>query len=150
MQTIATGGFPYGSILRIDETIHLAFREDNVYPESFPPRAVYVKNDPSTGAWGDSQEFLSETSLNAHPNPFNGQTIISYHLDKESTVSLFVYSITGQLMRAFVDKELQGAGPHEFTWDGRDRKGKTVSTGIYFCELYVNESRESKAMILIK
>jgi hypothetical protein len=149
-QVVALGDFVYGSILRIDETIHLAFREDCVYPQRFPNRAGYVKNDPSTGIWGNGQELLSKSSLSAHPNPFNGQTIISYYLDKESTVSLLVYSITGQLMLALVDKEIQDAGAHKYIWEGRDANGRAVSTGIYFYELYVNETRESKAMIMIK
>ena len=85
-----------------------------------------------------------------YPNPFNGQTIISYYLDKESTVSLLIFSITGHLVLPLLDKEVQDPGEHTYTWEGRDANGRAVSTGIYFYELYVNASRESKAMILIK
>ena len=85
-----------------------------------------------------------------YPNPFNGQTVISYYLDKQSTVSLFIFSITGHLVLALVNKEIQEAGEHKYIWEGRDANGKAVSTGIYFYELYVNASRESKAMIMIK
>jgi hypothetical protein len=85
-----------------------------------------------------------------YPNPFNGETIISYYLDKESTVSLFIFSITGHLVLPLLNKEIQEAGEHNYLWEGRDANGRAVSTGIYFYELYVNEYRESKAMILIK
>ena len=93
-----------------------------------------------------------------YPNPFNGEAIISYHLDKESTVSLFIFSITGHLVLPLVNKDVQGVGEHSYTWEGRDANGKMVSTGIYFYELYVNDPaattagkhRESKAMIMIK
>ena len=85
-----------------------------------------------------------------YPNPFNGQTIISYQLDKEAAVSLHIFSITGHLVLPLVNKELQKAGEHRYIWDGTDKNGKSVSTGIYFYELYVDDYRESKAMILIK
>jgi hypothetical protein len=101
-----------------------------------------------------------------YPNPFNGETIISYYLDKESTVSLFIFSITGHLVLPLLNKEFQEAGEHKYLWEGRDVNGRAVSTGIYFYELYVNDPatsaadkpatttvgkhRESKAMILIK
>jgi hypothetical protein len=85
-----------------------------------------------------------------YPNPFNGQTMISYFIEKQSSISLFIFSITGHLIVPLANQEIQGAGEHKYIWEGMDAYGKTVSTGIYFYELYVNEHRESKAMILIK
>jgi hypothetical protein len=85
-----------------------------------------------------------------YPNPFNAQTVILYNLDKQSTVSLHIYSVMGHLIMPLVNKEIQKAGEHQYIWEGRDAKGNVVTTGVYFYELYVNDSRESKAMILIK
>ena len=85
-----------------------------------------------------------------YPNPFNGQTIISYHLNEESVVSLHIYAVTGRLVVPLVNKEIQKTSEHTYVWEGRDAKGHVVSTGVYFYELYVNEDRESRAMILIK
>jgi len=85
-----------------------------------------------------------------YPNPFNAQTVISYNLDKDATVSLLIFSITGQFIGALANKEMQGTGEHKYAWDGTDRNGKPASTGIYFYELYVDDYKESKAMILVK
>jgi parallel beta-helix repeat protein len=85
-----------------------------------------------------------------YPNPFNGQTIISYYLDKDTRVSLHIYSIMGHLVMPLVNKEIQSQGEHKYIWEGSDERGKAVSTGVYFYELYADDSRESKAMILIK
>ena len=85
-----------------------------------------------------------------YPNPFNSQTIITYYLNEESIVSLHIYAVTGHLVMPLVNKEIQEAGEHTYAWKGRDTKGQVVSTGVYFYELYVNDNRESKAMILIK
>ena len=85
-----------------------------------------------------------------YPNPFNAETVIAYSLDKVSLVSLRIVAITGQLVKIITNGESQSAGEHQYVWDSRDRSGKPVSTGIYFYELYVDDYRESKAMILIK
>ena len=85
-----------------------------------------------------------------YPNPFNSQTIISYYLSEESIVSLHIYSITGHFVTAITNKKAQASGEHKYVWDGKDKNGKMVSTGIYFYELYVDDYRESKAMIMIK
>jgi hypothetical protein len=85
-----------------------------------------------------------------YPNPFNAQTIISYELSKQSIVSLRIMSITGQFVIAIAKNETQNAGKHQYLWEGRDKNGRMVSTGIYFYELYVDDYRESKAMIMIK
>lgn len=85
-----------------------------------------------------------------YPNPFNAQTIISYVLSKQSIVSLRIMSITGQFVIELANGETQNAGQHQYVWEGRNKNGKMVSTGIYFYELYVDDYRESKAMIMIK
>ncbi len=98
---------------------------------------------------GPNEPYQFALSQN-YPNPFNAQTTITYCLDKEATVSMSIYSITGQLMKIMVDKDIQGAGEHRYIWDGTDGIDKPVSTGIYFYELYVDGYKESKAMIMIK
>ena len=85
-----------------------------------------------------------------YPNPFNAQTIILYNLSGECTVSLMIFAITGQLVNSIINKQIQPAGEHQYVWDGTDMDGQMVSTGIYFYELYVDDHRESKAMILVK
>ena len=85
-----------------------------------------------------------------YPNPFNAQTIISYSLSESSAVSLMIFSITGHIVKSIINKEVQQAGEYRYIWDGADKSGQHVATGIYFYELYVDDYRESKAMIMIK
>ncbi|HBC47362.1 MAG TPA: hypothetical protein DEO84_11465 [candidate division Zixibacteria bacterium] len=98
---------------------------------------------------GPTEPYQFALSQN-YPNPFNAQTTISYCLDKPATVSLRICAITGQVVANLTDRETQTAGEHRIIWDGTDRRGASVSTGIYFYELYVDGYHESKAMILIK
>jgi hypothetical protein len=84
-----------------------------------------------------------------YPNPFNSVTAIEYSLPEESKVTIEIYDILGRKIGTLV-QEKQPAGYHQVVWDGKDKNGKMVSTGIYFYELYVDDYRESKAMIMIK
>jgi hypothetical protein len=108
--------------------------------------------DQSVGIEGDDVPLspFRFTLRQNYPNPFNGQTVISFCLTEKATVSLHIYSIAGHLVKSLVNKETQETGEHTYSWEGRDSKGKTVSTGVYFYELFVNNYKESKAMILIK
>ena len=85
-----------------------------------------------------------------YPNPFNSQTVISYYLPENEIVSVKIFSITGQLVKNLVSNECQNEGEHKLIWDGRDRNGSSVTTGIYFYQLKIGGYRESKAMIVIR
>ncbi len=87
-----------------------------------------------------------------YPNPFNPSTSIQYTVDGRQTsapISLRVYNIRGQLVRILVDGEIE-PGNHQVVWDGRDDKGKEVSSGIYFYRLAAGEHVATKKMLLLK
>lgn len=84
-----------------------------------------------------------------YPNPFNPQTSIQYDLPKETEVKLTIYNILGQKVKTLVD-ERQKAGHKQILWDGRNDKGKEVSSGIYFYLLKTPEFKNTKKMMLIK
>jgi len=94
-----------------------------------------------------------------YPNPFNPVTSIQYtvkspkgHSDKQNHpihTNLTIYNILGQKVRTLVD-EVELAGEHKVVWDGRDAKGNSVPSGVYFYKLRVGDSSEVKKMLLIK
>ncbi len=83
------------------------------------------------------------------PNPFNPATTIRYDLQEEAQVRLQVYALTGQLVRTLVDLH-QPAGHYSTQWDGRDRTGAPVGTGLYLYELEAGEFRAVRKMVLTK
>ncbi len=87
--------------------------------------------------------------LNNYPNPFNPNTTILYALPKETDVKLEVYNLLGQKVRVLVNKH-QDAGYQTVVWDGRNDKGESVPTGIYFYRLQAESYVNSKKMILMK
>ncbi|MCK4653897.1 MAG: DUF1565 domain-containing protein [Candidatus Cloacimonetes bacterium] len=90
------------------------------------------------------------TKLNQnYPNPFNPTTTINYSLKENSKVSLNIYNIKGQKVKQLVSDQLP-AGQHSVIWNGKDKNGKTVSSGIYFYKLKTRNYEKTRKMILMK
>lgn len=83
------------------------------------------------------------------PNPFNAETIIEYSLPAENQVKLVVYNLLGQKVRTLLD-ERQTVGRKRVIWDGRNDRGETVASGIYFCRIEAGELSQTKKMLLLK
>ncbi|MHB9028460.1 MAG: FlgD immunoglobulin-like domain containing protein [Candidatus Latescibacterota bacterium] len=70
----------------------------------------------------------------AVPNPFNPTTAISFTLPAPGSMRLAVHSVTGQMVRELSSGRLS-PGRHTAVWDGRDDRGRKVSSGIYMVRL---------------
>jgi Tol biopolymer transport system component/formylglycine-generating enzyme required for sulfatase activity len=83
-----------------------------------------------------------------HPNPFNGQTMVSYELAQEGIVSLVVYNLAGQPVRHLVD-QFQSGGAYALIWNGLDDQGMPMATGLYLVRLRSGaEERTTRAMLV--
>ena len=84
-----------------------------------------------------------------YPNPFNPETQIAFDLPRRSQVLLRVFNIKGELVRTLHNSVL-GSGSHVVVWDGRDRRGKPVASGVYVYQLKAAESMMSRKMVLLR
>jgi len=84
-----------------------------------------------------------------YPNPFNLETKIRFGLPQPIHVSLKIYNISGQLIKTCIDKNLPAAH-HTFSWNGRDKFGDGIGSGIYFYQLKTSKHRAVKKMILLR
>jgi len=90
-----------------------------------------------------------------YPNPFNSATLIRYTVPDRDRggrphhTTLKIYNILGEEVITLVDKK-QRVGRYEVVWDGRDRQGKEVKSGIYLCSLTVDDFKEVRKMVLIR
>jgi len=69
-------------------------------------------------------------------------------------VTLKVYNILGQEVRTLVDGK-QFPGYYSVIWDGKDSRGKEVSSGIYLYQLRVQTKKgdayqETRKMLLLR
>jgi hypothetical protein len=83
------------------------------------------------------------------PNPFNPLTRITYHVPRESAVSIRVYDVGGRLVRTLFDG-VADPGRHAAVWDGLSDSGVSVSSGVYFCTMEAPGLHESRKLTLLK
>ena len=83
-----------------------------------------------------------------YPNPFNPTTTISFSISDVSKVNLIIYNIKGQKVKSLVNNVLY-KGNHSVVWNGVDESGKSVTSGVYFYKLSVNDKSESVKKCLI-
>jgi hypothetical protein len=90
-------------------------------------------------------------NLHHYPNPFNPSTTISFNLTAEEAenTELVIYNVKGQKVKTLVNEYLE-AGNHTFLWNGTDKNGKPVSSGIYFYKLKSSNYNNTKKMLLLK
>ena len=84
-----------------------------------------------------------------YPNPFNPETWIPYRLFEPSDVQISIYSQTGELIRDF-NLGHQAHGEKVLYWDGKNRDGETVASGIYFYQFRASDTESTRKMWLMK
>ena len=100
-------------------------------------------------------EIPAETELlRNYPNPFNPETWIPYRLAEDANVSLTIYDVNGELVRT-IDIGHQSAAVYEsrakaIYWDGRNRFGEQVASGVYFYSLSAGDFSATRKMVILK
>ena len=84
-----------------------------------------------------------------YPNPFNAETTIRFSIERSGPVTLGVYNMLGQQVKTMFQGHLQ-AGGHRVSWDGSDRFGRPLASGVYFCRLEAEGRSEIRRMVLLK
>ncbi|MFZ5516304.1 MAG: T9SS type A sorting domain-containing protein [Candidatus Zhuqueibacterota bacterium] len=84
-----------------------------------------------------------------YPNPFNPTTTIRFSIPKQSQVSLRVYNILGQEVADLFNR-IAGPGDYAVNWNGKDRFGRSVVSGIYFARFETSAGTRLIKMALIR
>ena len=97
-----------------------------------------------------SEDLLTSFSLNGnYPNPFNGETIISYAIHEDGFVNISIFNIAGQFITSLVN-DYQLYGEKKVFWDTKDATGNHVSSGIYYYVVSNGIYKEARTMTLLK
>ena len=100
-------------------------------------------------------EIPTETELLAnYPNPFNPETWIPYQLAQDVFVTLTIYDVNGRIIRT-LDVGHRIAAVYEsrskaIYWDGKNRLGESVTSGIYFYTLTAGDYSATRKMVILK
>jgi len=84
-----------------------------------------------------------------HPNPFNPSTSIEFTLPRAGSVRLGIFNQSGQLVRELVNGGMT-AGTHTEMWNGKDSRGRLVSSGIYIARLAMDGGTVTRKLTLMK
>ena len=84
----------------------------------------------------------SLTHCTHHRVQFRGST---FHVFSD----LRVFDVSGRLVTTLLD-EHRPAGEHVARWDGRDARGATAASGLYFARLEAGGRTETRKMVLMK
>jgi hypothetical protein len=118
-------------------------------PESAGKSALVKMLEPLVGNEPAEELPNSFALYQNYPNPFNPSTTIEFSLPHSGHVTLSIYDIMGRKVTVLYDGRME-KGSRELTWDGTDRNGELVSTGIYFYRLETEEGSFTKRMMLLK
>jgi photosystem II stability/assembly factor-like uncharacterized protein len=145
---------PYGWFGRVTPTDTCVFEPEYRDYDSVTSDQTYqsyVEDCLSQGVEPDKEKTVPkdyQLTQNS-PNPFNPSTEIDFALPKAAFVTLKIYNIMGQEATILINKYLS-AGTYRVTWNGTDKSGRAVSSGVYFYRMQVGDYVQTKRMLLLK
>jgi hypothetical protein len=99
---------------------------------------------------GDNPDAAGPMQLRApYPNPFNPKTELRFSMDDDGPVRLSIYDILGREIAVLVDGHMD-AGTHKVVWEGKDARGKSVSSGVYFAKFRALGQSSTQKLVLSK
>jgi cyanophycinase len=87
--------------------------------------------------------------LQNYPNPFNSSTTIRFNLMHEAEIDIRIFNLRGELIKQ-ISSTVCSAGFHEVTWNGIDRNGNSVASGVYCCCLMAGNLRFARKMTILR
>lgn len=98
----------------------------------------------------DVEDFVAAGVLQMfppRPNPIHGNASVLYVLpENQDRVDLILYDVAGRVVR-YERFGAQPLGPHAWTWDGTNREGAPVASGVYFARLQAGKESVSIKMM---
>ncbi|OGS33651.1 MAG: hypothetical protein A2293_10225 [Elusimicrobia bacterium RIFOXYB2_FULL_49_7] len=119
-------------------------------------RAMINENDPrqiKVEYFKSGQEKSPKTDgvTAIYPNPFNPTVHLDFSLTSHAMVDLSVYNTSGQKVSAIIAKKVLESGVYSVSWNGCDRQGKKLGSGIYIARFRAGEETvKSYKLYMIK
>lgn len=121
------------------------FASGNLMITSFIADTVSTVSDTKSG----SDLPLSFQLGQNYPNPFNPSTVITYQIPQSEFVTLEIYNTLGEKVNTLVNN-FQSAGKYSVQWNGVNKVGSEVSSGVYFYRLKTDNNVSVKKMLLLR
>ena len=150
----------------VGDSDSILFMDDSLPPDrdnSISDSTGYINEVPTlvggmvtfqthSGVDDDPVELPSRAILSQnYPNPFNAETRIYFRLAREEKdIKLDIYDIIGREVASFTWNDLS-PGEHYVIWDGKNKSGEFLTSGVYFYRLLLSGIvADKKKMTLMK
>lgn len=94
------------------------------------------------------------TYFTVAPNPSSGMTEIRYSMQDmgyaSPEISLFIYDATGKIVKDLSAEISEMGHPSLITWNGRDRNGESVPTGVYFIQFKAGDYARNIKLLMVR
>lgn len=85
-----------------------------------------------------------------YPNPFNPTTTIQYTLPMRDKITVTVFNMLGQEVVRLLNNEDKPAGTYKLSWNGLDKNGAQVASGMYIYSMSSVNMHKTKRMTFLK
>ncbi len=96
------------------------------------------------------EEITSYGLAQNYPNPFNPTTKITFTLADAEIVTITIYDILGGEVDKLVNNKEFDKGKWSVIWEGKNRQGNLLPSGIYLYKIKAGGFSFSRKMILLK
>lgn len=102
------------------------------------------------GTWTEISEKSPDGAISAssYPNPFRAETVIRFETGRERKIAIEIRDLNGRLINKLFDAEVS-AGRHEITWNGCDKAGNRVKSGVYFYRIDTGDGLTTGKLVLM-
>lgn len=108
-----------------------------------------ILNDDTTSGVDEAGPPQLDRLLNASPNPFRGQTLLTVELVRAGDALLQVFDVRGALVRTLIRGPL-APGRRSVAWDGRNDAGTRVPSGFYAVRFQTGADVQVRGLRLIR
>ncbi len=151
MSVQSFGPFNLAPFDSVEIALAIAVGKDLSEVENYINRAVLRFNGTTDITDDNNNEnlpYVFDLAQN-YPNPFNPSTTISFSLDRTAEVRLDILNSLGQKVVTIYDG-IAYPGENKVVWNGTDRSGSPVASGVYFYRLKTDARVETRKMMLLK
>ncbi|MEE9465891.1 MAG: T9SS type A sorting domain-containing protein, partial [Candidatus Neomarinimicrobiota bacterium] len=129
----------------------ICFVNDDQIGYIFGDHNTLLRLDRSLGIHAPEQRTAPELFIlhQNYPNPFNPSTTIQFDLPVAVDIRIVVYDLLGREVVRLLNQHLE-PGYHQLVWNGLDRRGRPVPTGMYIVRMATPEYIRSIKMLLLK
>ena len=91
-------------------------------------------------------------TIGVRPSQSGGSAVFRYELPFSCDVTLRVVDLSGRIVRTLVPAGSghENSGPHQAAWDGRDDRGETTHSGVYFLVLQAGSQRMTAKLVFCR